>query len=100
MAQDEHLGQAQGAGVADRLLVVHSTLSLSDVVQQLRAKKKQPPENGDCSKIEMEMIRPKLRRFEKQRRKLTHIVPLLLRSLYITRTGREKQDGILHENRP
>jgi len=48
----------------------------------------------------MEMIRPKLRRFEKQRRKLAHIVPLLLRSLYITRTGREKQDGILHENRP
>jgi hypothetical protein len=48
----------------------------------------------------IETIRPQAGRFEKQRRKLAHIVPLLLRSVYDTKTRKKLQDGILHKNRP
>ncbi len=50
--------------------------------------------------MEIETIRPQAGRFQKQRRELVHIVPLLLRSVYDTKAGEKLQDGILHENRP
>ena len=79
---------AQGAGVADGLLVIHATLSLSSI----RKKEAITGKRRLLLKMEMETIRPKLRRFEKQRRKLAHIVPLLLRSSHNTRRERSLQD--------
>ena len=50
--------------------------------------------------MEIETIRPQAGRFEKQQRGLAHIVPLLLRSFYDTRSRYSLQAAKVYKNRP
>ena len=91
-AQDEHFGHAQGAGVADRSLIVHSVLSLFLCIGAdglPRAKKRRSPNTAIVSCGKMETARPQAGRFIRQRHGSDHFPSPFRVRIMIPEAGRD-----------